>query len=410
MKQKKLFKTIEKIASQRYSSEEDLLFGVLKQIVADDQIKVTGGRIWKLFPENHGYKLLYQTGNVHKINRNFMLYMNEYPIFDVVTSERTVLADETNKTLISKGIFKYSASGIGSKIKTNGKRYYQYLLAVNSAEIDEELRYILNIIATVLTSKINEIRASKTRKHLIADIDKAKQLQRSILPDHEIIFHRYEIFGATIPAEIVSGDYFDYLTIGDGEERMGIVVGDAASKGFGAAASAMYISGAVRMASNFQIKISPMMFRLNQLINKIFADDQFTSMFYGEISNDKKGLFLYANAGHNPPIFFKCKTNQTIYLESTGPLLGPAPNSRYETDSINFDKGDVLVIYSDGIVEAANDKFEFYEEKRLDDLIRKNNDKSPKEIAHAILDDVYHFSTSESQYQDDKTIVVIKRN
>ena len=152
------------------------------------------------------------------------------------------------------------------------------------------------------------------------------------------------------------------------------------------------------------------MFRMNQLINKIFADDQFTSMFYGEISNDKKGLFLYANAGHNPPIFYKCETKETIYLDSTGPLLGPAPNSRYETDSINFSSGDVLVIYSDGIVEAANDKFDMYEEKRLDDIIKKHHNKSSKEIAQAILNDVYNFSTSESQYQDDKTIVVIKRN
>ena len=124
------------------------------------------------------------------------------------------------------------------------------------------------------------------------------------------------------------------------------------------------------------------MFRMNQLVNKIFSDDKFTSLFYGEISADKKGLFLYANAGQNPPMFYSKKYKKISLLQPTGPLLGPAPNSKYETDSINFYEGDVLVIYSDGVVDSANHKYEFYEEKRLQNVIVKS----------------------------DKTIVVIKRN
>jgi sigma-B regulation protein RsbU (phosphoserine phosphatase) len=245
---------------------------------------------------------------------------------------------------------------------------------------------------------------------LIAVIDEARELQRSILPEHEYKFNAYDIFGVTIPADNVAGDFYDYLKVGEGEERLGIVLGDAASKGLGAAAEAMYISGALRMASTFQIKISPMMSRMNTLINKIFADDKFTSLFYGELSNDKKGLFLYANAGQNPPMFYRKKFNDIVLLEPTGPLLGPVPNSKFETDHINFRKGDLLVIYSDGIVEAANDKYEFYEDSRLSKLILQSVDMTPKEIAATILDDVIRFSTSQSKYQDDKTIVVIKRN
>ena len=68
-----------------------------------------------------------------------------------------------------------------------------------------------------------------------------------------------------------------------------------------------------------------------------------------------------------------------------------------------------MVIFSDGIVEAANEKYEFYEEKRLKKVILKNLEKSPKEIVNAIMSDVTNFSTNDSKYQDDKTIVVIKR-
>lgn len=410
MNQKKLYRTIETVASKKFESEEELLIDVLNQIVAEEEIIINGGRIWELDPINESYSLIYQIGKVETIQKGFKLDIEENSIFERVVEERTVLTDETNEVLISKGILKYSASGVGEKIKVNGKAFYKYLFAVNADEIDRVLLYTLNIVATVLTSKLHEKKISTTQKTLLADIDKAKELQKSILPDHEYSFHGYEIFGVTIPAAIVSGDFFDYITVGQEEERLGITVGDAASKGLAASAEAMYISGAIRMASTFQLKISPMMYRLNNLVNKIFSDDRFATLFYGEISNDQHGLFLYANAGHNWPIFIDSKTKKIRHLEATGPLLGPAPKQRYETGSLNFNVGDVLVIYSDGITEAANNEYDMYEEERLEKIVLDNLHKTPREITYAVLDDVVKFSTHDSRYQDDKTLVVIKRN
>lgn len=410
MDQKKLYRTIESVASKNFPSEKELLADVITQIVKNEQVQLTGGRIWELDQKNKAYKLLFQTGQVDKINDDFSLPLVEYPVFERIAYERTIIAEETNKVLKSKGIIKFSAAGVGRKVHIGDKRYYEYLLAVNTNMIADDLQNTLNLVATVLTSKLNERYLTQSRKNLIAVIDEARDLQRSILPEHEYKFHFYDIFGVTIPADVVAGDFYDYLKVGEGEERLGIVLGDAASKGLGAAAEAMYISGALRMASTFQIKISPMMSRMNALINKIFADDKFTSLFYGELSNDRKGLFLYANAGQNPPMFYRKKFNDIVLLEPTGPLLGPVPNSKFETDHINFHIGDLLVIYSDGIVEAANDKYEFYEDARLKKLIFQSVEMTPKEIAATILDDVIRFSTSESKYQDDKTIVVIKRN
>ncbi|MBX3008157.1 MAG: serine/threonine-protein phosphatase [Melioribacteraceae bacterium] len=409
MDQKKFYRAIESIASFEFPSEKELLIEVVKQIIKSDQISFTGGRIWKLDYKKKNYKLVFQTGKVQKIPNDFVLAIKDYKLFEMLSKYRTILADETNKTLISKGILKYSASGIGRKIKIGDTRYYEYLLAVNSDRIDEDLRYGLNIVATVLTSKLHEKYVTQLRKNLIDDIDKAKQLQKSILPEHEYDFHDYKIFGITLPADTISGDFYDYLKIGDEEDRLGIILGDAASKGFPAAAEAMYISGALRMASTFQMKISPMMSRLNKLINKIFSDDKFITLFYGELSNDKKGLFLYANAGQNPPVHYSKKSGKLTYLEPTGPLLGPAPNSKYDTDSINFESGDVLLVYSDGIVESANEAFEFYGEEKMEKVFIDNIDKSPKEIATLILEDVIKFTTIDSKYQDDKTVLIVKR-
>lgn len=407
MDQKKLHKTVETIASKKFDSEEEMLKSVLKQIIINDEINVNGGRIWQLDSKKEAYSLLYQTGNFDKIDPDFQIKIKEYPIFERVAKERTILADETNEVLREKGIFKYSASGVGEKLKIDDNPYYEYLLALNSVNIDEDFRITLNIISTALTSQIKQKRYSTSAKHLKADIDKARQLQKSILPEHEHKFDKYHLYGVTHPAEIVGGDFFDYLQTDDESERLGIALGDAASKGFGAAAEAMYISGALRMASGFEVKIATLMRKLNQLVNKIFDDDKFASFFYGELSTHKNGLFLYANAGHNPPIYLNSITNEVTLLNPTGPVLGPAPNAKYFIDSINFSPGDLLLIYSDGITESANADFEHYGEIRLTSKMIELKKLSPKDIVLNILEDVLKFS-NKGKYSDDKTIVVVK--
>lgn len=408
MNQKRLYRAIESLAAGSYKDEQDMLENVLNEVILKEEAGITGGRIWALDIQKKGYRLLYQTGNVEKIAKDFSILISDYPEFEKVANDRTILADETNATLRKKGIFKYSASGVGSKIKLDGKPFYEYLLALNSHNIDEQLRLTLNIVATVLTSQLKQRRIAQSALHLREDIDRAKQLQKSILPEHEYRFNDYDLFGVTLPAEIIGGDFFDYLKIGDDEDRLGIALGDAASKGLSAAAEAMYVSGALRMASTFEIKISPLMKRMNQLVHKIFSESKFTTLFYGEISKDKNGLFLYANAGHNPPMFIKAGSNKIEYLAPTGPLLGPAPHAKYDTDNLNFSKGDVLVIYSDGITEAQNRQGECYEEYRLEEKIKETTELTPKEIAYSILNDVIHFS-KDGLYNDDKTLVVVKR-
>jgi sigma-B regulation protein RsbU (phosphoserine phosphatase) len=160
---------------------------------------------------------------------------------------------------------------------------------MNSEKVDEEFRINLNIIATTITSHIKQRRSSASVNYLKADIDKARQLQKSILPEHEFKFHDYELYGVTQPAEIIGGDFFDYLEHGDEKDRLGVTIGDAASKGVGAAAEAMYIAGALRMASGFEIKIVALMRRLNQLVTN-FEDDKFASLFM-KLSTHRAGFF-----------------------------------------------------------------------------------------------------------------------
>jgi len=409
MDQRKLHKLVETISSGQFESEKDMLITTINKIVENENIDINGGRLWKLDEAIRAYAILYQTGNVERINSDFKLKIDDYPIFDLITKERTILGNETNQVLREAGIFKYSASGVGSRKKIDSKLFYEYLLALNTNKIDDDFRITLNIIATALTSQIKQKRSSAKEKHLRDDLDKARQLQKSILPEHEYHFHDYELYGITDPAEIVGGDFFDYLEFGEDGERLGIAIGDAASKGVSAAAEAMYISGALRMANGFEIKIAALIRKMNQLVNKIFEDDKFASLFYGELTNHRSGLFMFANAGHNPPMLLKYKNGEIDFLNPTGPLLGPAPNAKYFIESVNIHPGDVLLLFSDGVTESANKDFEHYGEERLQSILKNSGNLSAKEIAYTILEDVIKFSKG-GQYSDDKTLVIIKRN
>lgn len=408
MDQRKLYRTIEKITSQPAETEEQILINVLKEVVASPEFNVKGGRIWKLTPSKTKYKLIAQEGAVDKIRDGFTINVSDYPIFEVIAKERTVLATETNEYLRRKGIFKYSATGVGEKVKGEKFPLYQYLMAFSADEINEDLFYTLNIIGTAVTATLRNRKLEKKSKQLIEDIDDAAELQKRILPAHDFKFAGYEMFGISIPDRIVGGDFFDYLEVGDDNDRLGVAVADVANKGFAAAAEAFYVSAALRMGVSYQTQLSSLMKRLNNLVYKIFPNDRFVSLFYIELTSDASGYCTYCNAGHNSPILFRAQTKTVELLESTGPLIGPAFNSKFKTSIVRLEKGDSLIIYTDGISEAMNEEGEEYGEERLIAKVQELHDRSAKEMTQLLIEDVQKFSARAS-YSDDKTIVTLKR-
>jgi sigma-B regulation protein RsbU (phosphoserine phosphatase) len=383
------------------------------EVINHEDIDITGGRIWELNDAKNDYIMIEQHGEIEKIRKGYTLKLNDYPIFYEVGKNRSVLAKETDKYLTEVGIHLYSATGLGERFKVKDKNMadqnlYQYILAFNSNEMNINLLNTMNIISTTVSSMLRTRRIEKSARAIEKDLVKASEIQRSILPEHEQSFGNYEIFGLSIPERIVGGDFFDYLTFGSEKDKLGIAIGDAASKGFSAAAQALYVSGALKMGTENELKMTSVMKKINNLVHKVFPYERFLTLFYMEIYNDSKGLCLYVNAGHNPPVHLSCDANSMEMLGSTGPVLGPAPEQDYNTDSFYFEKNDVLVLYTDGIVEAANSKFEFFGEDRLKEVILNNKNFAPKEIAENIIEAVQKFS-AKAKYSDDKTVVVVKR-
>jgi len=414
MEQKKLYRTLENIIKEapKIDKEEELLGYVLEQIINNEEIRIIGGRLWKINDSHDAYILFEQKGDVKMIEKNYKVSVEKYPMFKKVGLYRSVIADETDKYLLDKGIYHYSATGVGKRFKykePGGEPYllYQYLIALNATNLEGDLLNTLNIISMTLSSILRTKDIETTAKENIEELEKAREIQRSILPEHEMTYGNYEMFGLSLPDQIVGGDFFDYLESED-RERIGIAIGDAASKGISAAAQALYVSGALKMGVGYQIKMTAMMSRINNLVYETFPYERFVTLFYCELINDKKGLCQFVNAGQNPPLFFHSDTNTIEMLPSTGSVLGPAPYQKYYSDSINFKKDDILLLYTDGIVEATNEKFEFYGDERLNNILIKCQHRNTKEICELILEDVSVFSAN-GVYCDDKTLVAIKR-
>ena len=407
MNQRSLYKTIESFDSKKFSTTEEMLAHIIHQIVSNDRIEIRGGRVWKLDAAKFSYEVIAQHGVVEKVKPHFSIKVDEYKMFKQIALHRTMVAKETNEYLRSKGILKYSATGVGEVVSVKGMDLYQYILSFNTDVQHENVAPTLNIISLAVTSMMKNRKIERSTSQLQKDLDKAREIQKSILPAHELQFHNYEMFGISIADRIVGGDFFDYI-MSEEKDRVGIVIGDAASKGISAAVQALYVSGALRMGASYQTKISNLIHNINELVHHTFSDDRFLTLFYAELTNDQKGLCVYVNAGHSSPIVYRAATRSTEFLEATGNIVGPFPKQLYRSEGIMLAKGDIMLLYTDGVSEAMDTLGIQYSENRLAaKLIEYRNEKA-QNIARLLIEDV-QVHNAKSKYSDDKTIVVVKR-
>ena len=407
MTQRTLYRLIESIGSRDFAEEADMLQAILDEIIANERISITGGRVWRLLPEARSYALLCESGNIEFVGREFTIDLQGYAVFEEVARKRTVLANETNPTLRSKGVIKYSATGVGDRIAIGDTAFYEYLMAFNTKQVDAELRYMLSIAGQAVTQMLQNRRSEAHRKDLLSEMELARDLQRRLLPEHEYVFGRYELYGVSLPEKTVGGDFFNYYDMKEDPDRMGVSVGDAASKGFAAAVQALFVSGALMMSVETESKISSMLRRINAINRRIFPHERFLTLFYCELFDGDEGLVLYSNAGHPKPLHYHAAEKSITELAVTGPVIGLLNDAQFSVTNTNIMKDDVLVLYSDGISEA-NDGDEEYGEQRLMHVVERNARKSAKDICREILQDVQTYSAN-GRYSDDKTVVVIKR-
>jgi sigma-B regulation protein RsbU (phosphoserine phosphatase) len=258
---------------------------------------------------------------------------------------------------------------------------------------------------------------AKEKERLESEIQIARDVQSQLFPKAAPTMRTLQLTGSCKPARMVSGDYYDFLCLPDG--NLAIAIGDVAGKGIAAALLMASIQSIMRtqLTSGIPIKdngngqprrcasVSQMVGELNRQLYANTSPEKYATFCFGLYNEEQKTL-TYTNAGHLPPILLHA--GEAHMLEVTGTVVGAFPRMQYEERTIAMDPGDILLAYTDGIVEPENVYGEEFGTDRMMELVLKYQSEPSDEIIARIMEAVPHWTGSQ-ELSDDMTVVLARR-
>ena len=245
--------------------------------------------------------------------------------------------------------------------------------------------------------------AARERDELASEIHLAAEVQQSILPRSVPMVPGFDCAARMYPAKTVAGDYYGFIELPAGE--IAVVIADVSGKGVAAGLLMPSIEVALRLDAPRFPRTSDLLHTFNNVVCQVTGGHRFISLFYGKLCAQSRSL-EYTNAGHNPPLLLRAGTDPNT-LDKGGPVLGVLPNSDYESDTIDLRQGDVLVLYTDGAVEAENSAGEQYSATRLAKIVSAYPEQSANELVETIYRSITKFRGTRL-LADDLTLVVLK--
>jgi serine phosphatase RsbU (regulator of sigma subunit)/ligand-binding sensor domain-containing protein len=262
----------------------------------------------------------------------------------------------------------------------------------------------LVIVTTALTKRRRQVHAYQ--QAAVRELQDAREMQMSLLPEVAPPVEGMEIAGRSIPANTVGGDFFDYLALADG--KIGIAVADVSGKGLRAAMNATMTNGMMHEVATIEASCGRILSRLNTHLHPLMEKQMFTALSFAIIEQDS-GVIQWSNAAQPLPLV-KRSGGVSEAAEHGELPLGMAPDVKYPDHELKLQPGDVVIFYTDGIIEAENGAEEMYGTERLLNLATgMDSAASAEDVTEAILQDVADFVGAAEQY-DDMTVVVVKRN
>jgi len=265
------------------------------------------------------------------------------------------------------------------------------------------------IVVVVIVNQLGTQRRRLTelterqRDEFAKEIQWAAEVQRSILPRSIPTIPGFEFAARMYPAKIVAGDYYGFIELPEGE--IGLVIADVSGKGVAAGLLMPSIEVALRLDAPRFPSTNHLLRGFNNVVCQITGGSRFISLFYGKLCLRLRSL-EYTNAGHNPPLLIRDGPGP-IALDKGGPVLGLLPGAEYETGRVDLHIGDVLVLYTDGVVEAENPAGEEYSLQRLVMIVSSHLEQSPSELIETIYASVTQFRQT-TVLADDLTLLVLK--
>ena len=271
---------------------------------------------------------------------------------------------------------------------------------------DEDDLAVLTLLASQVAIIIEKVELHEQvveKKRLQAQLEVARQVQLQLLPEKDPKLKGFDISAYVFPTEEVSGDYYDWVKIFD--DQIGVIVADVAGKGIPAALLVAFLRASLRAYVQTGYAPHIALSKVNNLLWDSVESHQFVTALYGILDATNK-TFVYSNAGHNPPLV--TSSNGDYRFVEYGDLpLGMFRSMRYHQHFLRLEKGQVLVIYTDGITEAANLDGEEFGGERLAKLVLEGINLSAKNMIDFIRKGVQDF-TERKFLDDDGTLFIIK--
>lgn len=252
-------------------------------------------------------------------------------------------------------------------------------------------------------------REAHEKRAMESELQNAREVQRILLPQADPVIDGFRISGTNLPARIISGDYYDYIDLG--EQKLGIVIADVSGKGVPAGLLMAMCRSALRSFAPGESSPSKALGAVNRQLFPDIREDMFISMAYG-ILDASVGKLTLSRAGHDPALLYRRETGKVELLRSPGLALGIDGGTVFERvtkdQEIELKSGDCVLFYTDGVKEAVDSTEEEFGMERMSEVFRLAAPLGTEAILRRMQEELKQF-TGEGPQMDDITLVAIEK-
>ena len=251
--------------------------------------------------------------------------------------------------------------------------------------------------------------SGEERRLLEADLELSQKIQKALLPQHAPNIPGLELAVFSRPAQIVGGDYFDFFPFGDGSH--GLAIADVAGHGMASSLLMASVQTALRTLVPTTDSPADVLRHLNRFFCHNIHMTTFVTLFLAQFDPVRR-ILTYGSAGHNPPLLYRHQASSgdpCVWLEPTGAAIGLIEEYKISTQTVELARGDILLLYTDGVTEAINAVEDQFGRDRLAALVHQAADLSAKEVVQKVRHGLQEF-TNGQPLADDTTILVAKMN
>lgn len=286
------------------------------------------------------------------------------------------------------------------------------LQAINIKEdfLNEEMLGLFQTLANQAATALENVHVKQQQlaaELVNKELEVATEIQARFFPQQTPNLKGYEVAGCSIPAKDVGGDYYDFIPNPEPGQH-GFVVADVTGKGV--PASLLMATMRATLRANIQNNPNDIVQALRQVNGDIYRDspvDKFITSIYCNLDYESHEL-SYVNSGHNPPYIVRANDNRIEELDQGGLMLGIMEEIDLPKATLSIDKGDILMLFSDGVTEATNPSSELFSEERFEQWLLDHNQLSAEEMKDALLKTLRDYADGSPQ-SDDITFIIVKR-